>query len=139
MMVASAAGRAGRPRQTGLSSEATVTLTDEQIAAMQPRERRALVARPIWPGRSPRVSQRAFGRIRVVRRTLVIVCAAALIPWTVFLALTLPKDYTAHHWAATWVGFDVNLIAAFGSTVVLGLRRSPWAAVTAFTSGVLLV
>lgn len=87
----------------------------------------------------PRVSRRTFGRIRAARRTLVIGCAAALNPWTVFLALTLPKDYISHHWAATWVGFDVILIAVFGRTVVLGLLSSPWAAVTAFASGVLLV
>jgi hypothetical protein len=35
----------------------------------------------------------------------------ALIPWTVFLALTLPPRFHAQHWRLLWTGFDAALIA----------------------------
>ncbi|WP_326731562.1 hypothetical protein [Streptomyces phaeochromogenes] len=39
------------------------------------------------------------------------------------LALTLPSEYQVHEWRATWVGFDVLLVAAMASTVHFGRRR----------------
>jgi hypothetical protein len=36
--------------------------------------------------------------------------ALLLIPWTVFLGLTLPPKYSAGHWGFVWTGFDVALI-----------------------------
>ncbi len=35
----------------------------------------------------------------------------ALVPWTVYLAFTLPDNFRAHYWSIAWVGFDVALIA----------------------------
>lgn len=49
-----------------------------------------------------------------------LVGAVVLIPWTVFLGLTLPLKYHASHWRLLWTGFDVALI-----TVLL---LSAWAA-----------
>ena len=65
-------------------------------------------------------------------------CAAiALIPWTVFLGLTLPQSYTAQHWQLTWVGFDVLLLVFMMATAVLGFTHHH--SLFAFTTGVLLV
>ncbi len=62
-----------------------------------------------------------------------------LIPWTVYLAITLPDKYIAQNWPATWVGFDVLLLLFMGVTAVLGLLRRQLLVLTAFTTGVLLI
>jgi len=36
--------------------------------------------------------------------------AVALIPWTFFLAFSLPPRYDANHWRLLWTGFDAALI-----------------------------
>jgi len=48
--------------------------------------------------------------------------AAAIVPWTVYLAVTLPKHYSAHFYWLGWTGFDVALVVAL---VITGraLRR----------------
>ena len=48
--------------------------------------------------------------------------AAAIVPWTVYLAVTLPKHYSAHFYWLGWTGFDVALVVVL---VVTGraLRR----------------
>jgi hypothetical protein len=46
--------------------------------------------------------------------------ALFLIPWTVFLGLTLPPKYDAGNWGFLWIGFDVSLIAV--------LLMAAWAA-----------
>jgi hypothetical protein len=62
-----------------------------------------------------------------------------LIPWIVYLSLTLPEKYVAHNWTATWVGFDVLLLAFLAATALLGLLRRQLLVLTAFTTGVLLI
>jgi hypothetical protein len=43
-------------------------------------------------------------------------CCVILAGWTVLLAATLPHHFSAHHWRAVWVNFDVFLLAAFAVT-----------------------
>jgi cation transport ATPase len=43
-------------------------------------------------------------------------CCVFLAGWTVLLAATLPHHFSAHHWRAVWVNFDVFLLAAFAVT-----------------------
>ena len=50
-------------------------------------------------------------------------CAAALVPWTIFLAVSLPDQYRAHHWKLTWAGFDGLLLLGMCLTVYLGWHR----------------
>lgn len=38
--------------------------------------------------------------------------AVAIVPWTVYLAVTLPKHYSAHFYWFGWTGFDVALVVA---------------------------
>ncbi len=47
--------------------------------------------------------------------------AAVLIPWTIFLGLTLPPKYDAGHWRFLWTGFDAALI-----TVLLLAAWAAW-------------
>ena len=43
-------------------------------------------------------------------------------PWTLYLALTLPRHYSAHHYWLGWAGFDVALVAVLATTG-LSIRR----------------
>jgi hypothetical protein len=115
-----------------------VALTDEEIAAMTPAERRDLILRlaPRPPGLP---SRRTVERLRTWRSALMLLCAAALIPWTVYLAITLPSHYVARNWVVTWVGFDILLLAMLVLTAIGGWKRKQFVFPTAFATGVLLV
>jgi hypothetical protein len=78
-------------------------------------------------------------QIRQMREWLALTAAIALIPWTIYLGLTLPENYTAQHWQATWVGFDILLLAFMIATAVLGFLRHHLLTLFAFSTGVLLV
>jgi len=57
--------------------------------------------------------------LRRERRLALAVSTAAcvvLAGWIVLLAATLPHHFSAHHWRAVWVNFDVFLLAAFAAT-----------------------
>jgi len=78
-------------------------------------------------------------QIRRIREWLALCAAIALIPWTIYLGLTLPQSYTAQHWQATWVGFDVLLLTFMMATAVLGFTHHHLLTLFAFATGVLLV
>ncbi|OKK00493.1 hypothetical protein AMK34_02325 [Amycolatopsis sp. CB00013] len=62
----------------------------------------------------------------MIRRILLTVLAGAavlLVPWTVYLAHTLPDRYDTGQWRAAWVGFDVALLLCFAAGAWLGMRR----------------
>ena len=78
-------------------------------------------------------------QIRRIRDWLTLCAAIALIPWTIYLGLTLPQSYNAQHWQVTWVGFDVSLLAFMAATAVLGFIRHHLMTLFAFATGVLLL
>lgn len=45
-----------------------------------------------------------------------IIAVVALIPWTAYLAVSLPSHFRAHDWAQAWVGFNMALIATLAYT-----------------------
>ncbi|MEV5964570.1 hypothetical protein AB0L70_22550 [Kribbella sp. NPDC051952] len=112
-------------------------LTDQEIAAMTPAERRDLILR-LAP-RPGMPTRRTLDRFRKWRTVLMVICVAALIPWTVYLAITLPSHYVARNWVATWVGFDILLLAMLTLTALAGWKRKQFVFPTAFASGVLLI
>lgn len=62
--------------------------------------------------------------------------ALFLVPWSLWLASSLPCRYLSEHWGIAWAGFDTALAAALAVTGVAALRRAPWldrAAVAAVT------
>lgn len=62
-----------------------------------------------------------------------------MIPWVIYLAFTLPHDFTVRNWPLTWVGFDSLLIAFMAGTALLAwLHRLPLV-FFAFTTGILLL
>lgn len=82
---------------------------------------------------------RRVGQIRRIREWLTLCAAVGLIPWTIYLGLTLPQSYTAQHWQMTWVGFDVLLLAFMIATALLGFTRHHLLTLSAFTTGILLL
>ncbi len=67
------------------------------------------------------------------------VVAVGLVPWVVYLALTLPRRATATHYRLAWVGFDCFLVLALARTSWLAYRRRPEAELTAVTTATLLI
>ncbi len=87
---------------------------------------------PHWDGRELR-------RRRRFALELIGVCVVGLVPWTIYLALSLPDRYRAEHWNVAWAGFDVMLLLAMAATVVLGWRRHPAVLVAVAASATMLV
>lgn len=46
-----------------------------------------------------------------------------LVPWSGYLAYTLPDRYDTHEWRLAWVGFDIVLLFCFAACAWLGWRR----------------
>lgn len=113
-------------------------VSDAQIAAMSAAERRELITRLERPI-GELVTESTFVRIRRVRLALMAGAIVGLIPWIVYLSITLPDRYIANNWIATWVGFDTLLLLFTASTAVLGLLRRQLLILTGVTTGVLLV
>jgi hypothetical protein len=113
-------------------------LSDAAIAAMSDAERRQLIERLERP-LGELLPASALARLRRIRLVLIVGATIGLIPWIVYLSITLPDKYVAHNWTATWVGFDILLLVFLATTAVLGLLRRQLLILTAFTSGILLI
>ncbi len=113
-------------------------LTDAQIAALTPAERQDLIHRLEQP-LSELIDPALLVRMRRIRLTLLTGGSIALIPWIGYLSVTLPENYVAHNWPATWIGWDLLLVGFMVATAVLGYLRRQLLLVAAFTSGVLLI
>lgn len=75
------------------------------------------------------------------RHTLALlgICAVGLVPWTILLAVTLPRQYDAHHWRLAWVGFDMLLLAGLAATAYLGWRGRQMVIGTSVATAMLLI
>lgn len=114
-------------------------LTDEEIAAMTPEERGALIRRLARPGDDLLPARWWLRRMREFWVLLLVGSVVFLVPWIVYLALTLPRVYIAQDWDRTWVGFDVLLLFLLVTTAVLGFLRRQLIVSTAFASGILIL
>ena len=65
--------------------------------------------------------------------------AAFLLPWTLWLTLSLPSRHVSEHWDAAWVGFDVGEIAAFLLAAYAAWRRAAWLQGAAAAAGTMLL
>jgi len=70
-------------------------------------------ARDIPPGVRRRARRLAWAYLIV---------AVGLIVWTVFLAVSLPKENLEHHYRLTWTGFDLIEVLAIYLTAHLAFR-----------------
>ena len=65
--------------------------------------------------------------------------AMALVPWMVLLARTLPSSTQVRNWQVAWIGLDVLMAAGCATTALLGLRRHPYARLTASATATVAV
>jgi hypothetical protein len=65
--------------------------------------------------------------------------ALALLPWTLWIATTLPTRHVADHWDVAWTGFDVILSISLLATVTALFRRHRLAQGAAMATGALLL
>ena len=65
--------------------------------------------------------------------------ALFLIPWTLYLTLTLPSRHVTHHYDLAWVGFDIVLAIAFAATAWATVRRVRWLVPLAAVTGTMLI
>ncbi len=68
-----------------------------------------------------------------------LLCSVVLIPWIVYLALSLPKRQVSSHYDVAWVGFDVFELIALSATGFFALRRSRYLALSSASAATLLV
>lgn len=113
-------------------------IPDEMLTSLSEDERADLVRRI----HAITVAQGDVGRgvlfaRRWFPRFLTIGCVV-LIPWTIGLALTLPKHYVTGHWRAEWIGFDIALMVGLAITAWSLWRRRQSAIPAALITGTLL-
>lgn len=65
--------------------------------------------------------------------------ACTLVPWTVWLSLTMPPSHLDRRWNLAWTGFDIGLLFSFALTAYWGWKRKGWAALAAAATGTFLL
>jgi hypothetical protein len=65
--------------------------------------------------------------------------AAILVPWIVYLSLTLPPSHSGGAWELAWVGFDIALAGALATTGRLAWHRRQATLVGLVVSATLLL
>jgi hypothetical protein len=78
---------------------------------------------------------------RVVRWTgpLFALFSLILVPWTIYIAGSLPAQQVSANYDAAWAGFDVLLALTLASTAYFALRRSRYLATAASATATMLV
>ncbi|MGA8724598.1 MAG: hypothetical protein WB565_06115 [Acidimicrobiales bacterium] len=90
----------------------------------------------------PSEDRAALWQLRRGARRLAWVYAAAalvLMPWIVYLAITLPKRDLDTHYRAAWVGFDILLVFVITRTAYLAFRMDPRVQLPATATATLLI
>lgn len=78
----------------------------------------------------------------MLRRTIAWIlfgCAVVLVPWTMYLGVSLPVVVAGHHVRDFWVTYDAVLTVGLAATAWLTLHGRRVAAVTAIATAALLV
>jgi hypothetical protein len=70
---------------------------------------------------------------------LFLTAAAGLVPWIIFLAVSLPRRAEAANYRLAWVGFDMGILGVLASLGWLAYRRSTWTEMLATCAATLLV
>jgi hypothetical protein len=78
-------------------------------------------------------------RRRRVTVELLWVCTVALVPWTVYLGLSLPDNFNTRHWGVAWTGFDVLELMTLAATAYFGWKGRQALIGTAIAAATLLI
>ncbi len=91
------------------------------------------------PSRSARTRVTHVVEIHRLLSGTLIVGVLAMIPWTVFLSLSLPVRFNAHDWNVAWVGFDSALIVVLVTTAWAAWFRRQILAATSIVAATMLL
>ena len=88
-------------------------------------------------------NRRGLGRSLPIRlpkwaATFYAFAAALLLPWTVYLSMTLPTRRITHHWDVVWEGFDCLVLLMLALTAYFIAKKSIWVPLTASSLGTCL-
>lgn len=83
----------------------------------------------------PPESRRRARRLAAAYSTV----AVLLLPWIVFLAISLPKRSIDLHYRFAWVGFDCILVFTLARTAYMAFRIDPRVQIPATVSATLLI
>jgi hypothetical protein len=89
------------------------------------------------PDRSLAGSRVLASRHRIV--CFLALCCLGLIPWTIGLALTLPRSYLVATWPLAWTGFDIILLGCLGTTAWALWKQRQVAVTASMITSVLLL
>ena len=106
---------------------------------MEPDERRLLIARLARPMREVVGDAETLRRQRRLRVGLAATAALLLVPWTIYLAVSLPGNHQVRAWGPLWVGFDGIELLLLALTFWLSLQRRAVGLLAAFGTGVVLL
>src|SRR5690349_16181621 len=67
------------------------------------------------------------------------VLGAVALPWTVYLAMTLPAHVHTRHYRLAWVGFDAMLVVVLLATAFLAARGNRLVGLLATVTATMLV
>jgi hypothetical protein len=70
---------------------------------------------------------------------LYLLLAVCLLPWSVYIAWSLPSRSASSSWDVAWAGFDAGLVAALAATGWAAWRRAWWVQAAATATATLLV
>lgn len=113
--------------------------SDADLRSLSLEERRELVFRLTHLPSGRRGAHLDSRKIRRHRIALLVVGSLGLVPWTIYLGITLPDRYVVQDWTLTWTGFDAFLTLMFAATALLAYFRKQIVVLASFTSGALLV
>jgi len=78
-------------------------------------------------------------RVRSWVPRLLALVAVVLVPWALWLTISLASHHVTEHYDAAWIGFDVALAAALAATAWSALRQTRWLVALAAATGTMLV
>lgn len=111
----------------------------EQIEALGSHERRLLIRQLVDAELPTRQRYRLQYRFGQFVRVVVTLGAVVLVPWTIYMAVSLPRRTFTAHWRLAWVGFDLLLGATLAMTAYFAWQRRQLVVVGLAGSAVLLV
>jgi len=90
-------------------------------------------APPPEPGDLPRTLAEALGDVPPRPRLplprwlapAALACIVAMVPWIVYLAVTIPQHSRAEHYDIAWIGFDCAMWMVLAALALCAWRRSP--------------
>ncbi len=106
---------------------------------MAPDERRLLIARLARPIKDVVRDAETLRRQRRLRVGLAATAAVLLVPWTIYLAVSLPGEHQVRAWGPLWVGFDGIELLLLALTFWLSAQRRVLGLLAAFATGVVLL